>query len=139
MHAIRARERERAFKMHREKKKRREGGKANKKAKKEEGKKGQEDFFYIPVPGIDPGSFSRVVIDKVHLPVEVLGDVPSFRKRYLPIPSPWHISLRSKSIQNLSLYRRAVDGRISVRAYTRFAGRIYQFSISLSSLVARPP
>lgn len=71
------------------------------------------------------------MIDEVHLPVEVLGDVPSFRKRYLPIPSPWHISLRSKSIQNLSLYRRAVDGRISVRAYTRFSDRIYNLSLSL--------
>lgn len=66
------------------------------------------------------------MIDEVHLPVEVLGDVPPFRKRYLPIPSPWHISLRSKSIQNLSLYRRrAVDGRISLRAGARFSGRIY--------------
>lgn len=93
-------------------------------------KKGK-DFFYIPVPRIDPCSFSRIMIDEVHLPVEVLGDVPSFRKRYLPIPSPWHISLRSKSIQNLSLYRRAVDGRISVRAYTRFSDRIYNLSLSL--------
>lgn len=82
-------------------------------------------FSYVPIPGIDPRSLPRVVIDEVHLPVEVLGDVPPFRKRYLPIPSPWHISLRSKSIQNLSLYRRAVDGRISVRAGARLAGRIY--------------
>lgn len=60
-------------------------------------------FFYIPISGVDPRSFPRVVVDKVHLPIEVLGDVPSFRKRYLPIPSPWHISLRSKSIQKLFL------------------------------------
>lgn len=60
-------------------------------------------FFYVPIPRIDPRSLPRVVIDEVHLSVEVLGDVPPFRKRYLPIPSPWHISLRSKSIQNLSL------------------------------------
>lgn len=81
---------------------------------------------YVPISGIDPRSFPRVVIDEVHLPVEVLGDVPSFRKRYLPIPSPWHILLRSKSIQNLSLYRRAVDGRISVREDARSSsGRIY--------------
>lgn len=78
-------------------------------------------FFHSPVPRVDPRSLPRVVIDEVHLPVEVLGDVPPFRKRYLPIPSPWHISMRFKSIQNLvslslSLYRRAVGGRISVRA-----------------------
>lgn len=86
----------------------------------------RESSLYVPIAGIDPCSLPRVVIDEVHLPVEVLGDVPPFRKRYLPIPSPWHISLRSKSIQNLSLYRRrAVDGRISVRAGARFSGRIY--------------
>lgn len=60
-------------------------------------------LFYIPVPRVDPRSFSSVVIDEVHLPVKVLGDVPPFRKRYLSIPSSWHISMRSRSIQNLSL------------------------------------
>lgn len=65
--------------------------------------KGSFLLFYVPISGIDPRSLPRVVIDEVHLPVEVLGDVPPFRKRYLPIPSPWHISLRSKSIQNLFL------------------------------------
>lgn len=81
--------------------------------------------FNVPVSRIDPRSLPRVVIDEVHLPVEILSDVPPFRKRYLPISSPWHISLRSKSIQSLSLYRRVADGRISVRAGARFSGRIY--------------
>ena len=98
------------------------------------GRKEESLFFsYVPISWIDPRSLPRVVIDEVHLPVEVMGDIPTVRKRYLPIPSPGHISLRSKSIQNpslsLFLYRRAVavDGRISVRAgaSARFSSRIY--------------
>lgn len=88
-------------------------------------REGELVSLYVPISRIDPRSLPRVVIDEVHLPVEVLSDVPPFRKRYLPISSPWHISLRSKSIQNLSLYRRAVGGRISVRAGARFSGRIH--------------
>jgi len=88
-------------------------------------KRRRASFSYVPISRVDPRSFPRVVIDEVHFSVEVLGDVPPFRKRYLPIPSPWHISLRSKSIQNLSLYRRAVDGRIFVRADARFSSRIH--------------
>lgn len=54
----------------------------------------------IPVSRIDPRCFSCVMIDEIHFSIKILCDVPPFRKRYLPIPSPWHISLRSKSIQN---------------------------------------
>lgn len=83
------------------------------------------DTLHIPVPRVDPRSLPSVVIDEVHLSVKVLGDVPPFRKRYLPIPSSWHISMRSRSIQNLSLYLRAVDGCMSVRASARSSGRIH--------------
>lgn len=65
--------------------------------------RGRVSFSYVPISRIDPRSLPRVVIDEVHLSVEVMGDIPTVRKRYLPIPSPGHISLRSKSIQNLSL------------------------------------
>lgn len=56
--------------------------------------------FCKSVSRIDPRCFSCVMIDEIHFSIKILCDVPPFRKRYLPIPSPWHISLRSKSIQN---------------------------------------
>lgn len=71
-----------------------------------------------PVSGVDPRRLSCVVIDEVHFSVEVLGDVPPFRKRYLPIPSPWHISLRSKSIQN------SLSATRSTVTYTRYRPKV---------------
>lgn len=71
----------------------------------------------VPVSRIDPRCFSCVVIDEIHFSIKVLRDVPPFRKRYLPIPSPWHISLRSKSIQN-SLSPTSRQAHICAREHT---------------------
>lgn len=81
--------------------------------------------FYVPIPRIDPRSLPGVMIDEIHLSVVVPGDIPPFRKRYLPIPSPWHISLRSKSIQNLSLSPRGRQTHICARADTRASRAAY--------------
>lgn len=81
----------------------------------------------IPVSRIDPRCFSCVVINEVHFSIEVLRDVPPFRKRYLPIPSPWHISLRSKSIQN-SLSPTSRQAYTAVRAGTHYPRYVHAVS-----------